>query len=47
MTGGFDLLEIVKSEKLRLEVLSKERQNETKAIGSWTSRMGTPVVDEL
>jgi hypothetical protein len=33
MTGGFDLLEIVKSEKLHLEILLKERHSETKAIG--------------
>jgi len=33
MTGGFDLLQIVKSEPLRLEFLVKERRSETTAIG--------------
>jgi hypothetical protein len=32
-TGGFELLEIVKSERLHLEVLVKERRSETKAFG--------------
>ena len=42
MTGGFDLLEIVKSEKLRLEVLVKERHSETKAIGKLDVKDGEP-----
>jgi hypothetical protein len=42
MTGGFDLLEIVKSEKLRLEVLVKERRSETKAIGKLDVKDGEP-----
>jgi hypothetical protein len=42
MTGGFDLLEIVKSEKLRLVVLLKERHSETKAVGKLDVKDGEP-----
>jgi Peptidase family S41/N-terminal domain of Peptidase_S41 in eukaryotic IRBP len=42
MTGGFDLLEIVKSEKLHLEVLVKERHSETRAIGKLDVKDGEP-----
>jgi hypothetical protein len=42
MTGGFDLLEIVKSEKLRFEVLLKERHSETKAVGKLDVKDGEP-----
>jgi hypothetical protein len=40
MTGGFDLLQIVKSEPLRLEFLVKERHSETKAIGKLDLKEG-------
>jgi len=34
MTGGFELLQILKSERLHLEFLVKERNSETKALGN-------------
>ena len=34
MTGGFELLQVVKSERLHLEFLVKERNGETKALGN-------------
>jgi len=34
MTGGFELLQIVKKERLHLEFLVKERSGETKALGN-------------
>jgi len=42
MTGGFDLLQIVKSEPLHLEFLVKERRGETKAIGKLDVKEGEP-----
>jgi retinol-binding protein 3 len=42
MTGGFDLLEIVKSEKLRLQVVLKERHSESEAIGKLNVKDGEP-----
>jgi hypothetical protein len=42
MTGGFDLLQIVKSEPLHLEFLVKERRSETKAIGKLDVKEGDP-----
>jgi len=42
MTGGFDLLQILKSDKLRLEVLVKEQHSETKAIGNLEVKDGEP-----
>ncbi len=42
MTGGFNLLQIVKSEPLRLEFLVKERRGETKAIGTLDVKEGDP-----
>ena len=42
MTGGFDLLQIVKSEPLRLEFLVKERRSETTAIGKLEVKEGDP-----
>ena len=42
MTGGFDLLQIVKSEPLRLEFLVKERRSETTAIGKLEVKDGDP-----
>jgi hypothetical protein len=44
MTGGFDLLQIVKSEPLHLEFLVKERRSETKAIGKLDVKEGDPAV---
>src|SRR5208337_4846495 len=34
MTGGFELLQILKGERLHLEFLVKERNSDTKALGS-------------
>jgi hypothetical protein len=34
MTGGFELLQILKTERLHLEFLVKERNSDTKALGS-------------
>jgi peptidase S41-like protein len=42
MTGGFDLLQIFKSEPLRLEFLVKERRSETQAIGKLEVKEGDP-----
>src|SRR6266849_8514047 len=42
MTGGFDLLQIVKSEPLRLEFLVKERRSETTGIGKLEVKDGDP-----
>ena len=42
MTGGFDLLQIVKSEPLHLEFLVKERRGETQAIGKLDVKEGDP-----
>ena len=44
MTGGFDLLQIVKSEPLHLEFLVKERRSETRAIGKLDVKEGDPAV---
>src|ERR1700741_3641646 len=40
MTGGFDLVQVLKSEKDRIEVLVKERHSETRAIGILSVRDG-------
>jgi len=42
MTGGFVLLEVVKSERLLLEFLVKERASETKGIGKLEVKEGEP-----
>jgi retinol-binding protein 3 len=42
VTGGFDLLQIVKAEPLHLEFLVKERRGETKAIGKLDVKEGEP-----
>src|SRR5213079_3246782 len=42
MTGGFDLLQILKSEPLRLEFLVKEHRSETTAIGKLEVKDGDP-----
>jgi hypothetical protein len=44
MTGGFELLQIVKSEPLHLEFLVKERRGDTKAIGKLDVKEGDPAV---
>src|SRR5439155_13626881 len=44
MTGGFELLEVVKSEPLHLEFLVKERHSETRAIGKLDVKDGEPAV---
>ncbi len=42
MTGGFDLLQILESEQLRLEFLAKERRSEMQAIGKLEVKDGDP-----
>jgi hypothetical protein len=42
MTGGFELLQIVKSEPLHIEFLVKERAGDTKAIGKLDVKEGDP-----
>jgi len=42
MTGGFDLVQILKSEPLRLEFLVKEHRSETQAIGKLEVKDGDP-----
>jgi len=42
MTGGFELLQIVKSEPLHLEFLVKERRSETTGIGKLEVKAGDP-----
>jgi len=42
MTGGFDLLQIAKSERLHLDFLVKERNSDTRAIGSLDVRDADP-----
>jgi retinol-binding protein 3 len=42
MTGGFDLLKILKSDQLHLEFLVKERRSETQAIGKIDVKEGDP-----
>jgi hypothetical protein len=44
MTGGFVLLQILKSEPLRLEFLVKEQHSDTKAIGKFKLKPGDPAV---
>jgi hypothetical protein len=42
MTGGFEVLEIVRSEKLQLKVLVKEHQSDTRAIANLEVKDGEP-----
>jgi hypothetical protein len=42
MTGGFELLKIMKSEPLHLEFVVKERHSDTKAIGKLDVKEGEP-----
>jgi len=44
MTGGFDLLQIIKGEPLHIEFLVKERSSETRAIGKLDVKEGDPAV---
>lgn len=44
MTGGFGLLQIMKSEPLHIEFLVKERRGDTKAIGKLDVKEGDPAV---
>jgi hypothetical protein len=44
MTGGFVLLQILKSEPLRLEFLVKEQHSDTKAIGKLELKSGDPAL---
>lgn len=44
MTGGFDLLKIMKSEPLHLEFLVKERHSDTQAVGEFEVKDGDPAV---
>ena len=44
MTGGFELLKILKSEPLHLEFLVKERNGDTQAIGKLEVKEGEPAV---
>ncbi len=42
MTGGFELLKVVKSEPLHLEFLVKERNSDTQAVGTLDVKEGEP-----
>src|SRR6202162_4869486 len=42
MTGGFELLKVVKSEPLHLEFLVKERNSDTQAMGTLDVKEGEP-----
>jgi hypothetical protein len=44
MTGGFDLLKILKSEPLHLEFLVKEKRGDTQAIGKIEVKDGEPAL---
>jgi len=44
MTGGFDLLRILKSEPLRVEFLVKEKRGDTQAIGKIDVKEGEPAL---
>src|SRR5260370_5715975 len=44
MTGGFVLLQILKSEPLRLEFLVKEQHSDPRAIGKFELKAGDPAV---
>ncbi len=44
MTGGFVLLQILKSEPLRFEFLVREQRGDTKAIGKFEVKPGDPAV---
>ena len=44
MTGGFDVQKVVKSERLHLEFLVKERRSETQSIGKLDVKDGEPAL---
>jgi hypothetical protein len=44
MTGGFELLQILKSERLHIEFLVKERNSETRALGTFDVQDADPAV---
>jgi retinol-binding protein 3 len=44
MTGGFEVVEILKAERLHLEYLVKERNSETRAVGTLDVKDGDPAV---
>ena len=44
MTGGFELLKIMKSEPLHIEFLVKERHSDTQALGEFEVKDGDPAV---
>jgi peptidase S41-like protein len=44
MTGGFDVLKVVKSERLHLEFLVKERRSDTQALGKLDVNDGEPAL---
>ena len=44
MTGGFELVQILKGERLRIEFLVKERNSETKGIGTLDVKDAEPAV---
>jgi retinol-binding protein 3 len=44
MTGGFELVQILKGERLRIEFLVKERSSETKGIGTLDVKDSEPAV---
>jgi hypothetical protein len=44
MTGGFDVQKVLKSERLHLEFLVKERRSDTQAIGKLDVKDGEPAL---
>jgi retinol-binding protein 3 len=44
MTGGFEVVQILKAERLHLEYLVKERNSETRAVGTLDVKDGDPAV---
>jgi retinol-binding protein 3 len=44
MTGGFELVKVIKSEPLHLEVMVKEKRGETRAIGKMDVTEGDPAM---
>jgi hypothetical protein len=44
MTGGFEIVQILKAERLHVEFLVKERNSETRAVGTLDVKDGDPAV---
>jgi len=44
MTGGFEVVQILKAERLHLEYLVKDRNSETRAVGTLDVKDGNPAV---